>query len=186
MAPFNRFIASLLSLVLLALGVALLTVPGIVLSGAEGGLSALGALPATSLVIGGAALAALGLLLLLLELWPRGRRAFVAPVEGGSVEYRAATVADFVERELRGVEGVRHAKAEVRGRGRTVDIGAHLQLMPDRDPGAVVGEATSRVHDKLGRGLGLTPGQVRVSIEPSAAKRPAEEGRAQPALGARP
>jgi hypothetical protein len=185
LALFNRLVVTLLALATLALAVAVLAVPQVLLAGVEAGLSAFGAIPASSLVAGGAALAALALLVLLLELRPGNRRGFVARVEGGTVEYPAATVADIVERELAGVEGVRQAQADVTGHRHKVDVRARLRVAPERDPQEVVARATGRVRERLERGLGLALGRVRLAIEPTEGARPAEPGRTQPAVDAR-
>lgn len=185
MALFNRFVVTLLALATLALAVAVLAVPHLVPATVEAGLSAFRDVPASSLVAGGAALAALALLVLLLELRPGDGRGFVARVEGGTVEYPAVTVAGIVERELAGVEGVRQARAEATGHRHKVDVRARLRVAPERDPQEVVARATGRVRERLERGLGLGLGHVRLAIEPTETARPAEPGRTQPAVDAR-
>jgi hypothetical protein len=185
-AFFNRIIVLLLALAMLALAVALLATPETALSAAEDGLANLRAAPASSLLSGGTVLAALALVLLLLELRPAKARSstFAARVEGGTVEYPAATIGDIVERDLLRVEGVRQATAAITGRGK-VDVRARLLLAPDRDPQEVAAQASARLREKLERGLGLALGQVRLAIEPAEALQLAEEGRASPAIGAR-
>jgi hypothetical protein len=185
MTLVNRVIGALVALGLLGLAAALLLAPQPLRAAMQEQVATLQTLPPTALLVGGAILAAVGLLLLALELWPRRPRSFIAQVEGGTVEYPKATVAEIVERELYSIDGVRHARVETLGRGRRVAVQARLALAPDRDPQEVTARATSRMREKLGRGLGLALAQVHLAIEPTEPRRATEERPSAPVLPAR-
>lgn len=171
---FNRLVAILFALLLLALAGGFFALSDTVISDARSLFPTLEAVPDIVFFLAAGFLAVFALLVLIVELTPRRRREFVARVGDGHVQYPYQAVAAAIDRELLLSEGVRKAKTNVWGTGHEVQ--AHIRLILDAansSPEAVnraVARARSRVEDDFGLKL-MHP---RLSIERI------EEGPARP------
>ncbi len=167
MDTFNRCISGLFGIVLLAFAGLLIAAPDRLAALAGELRSAVQAAPALSLLWAGVALAALGVLLVLLAAWPKERRHFEAGVDGAVVEYPPSTVREAAERALLDLPAVRRARVEVGSRRDALDLRAQVDADPAADPQAIVADAAPRVREKLARGLGLHVERLRISVHPA-------------------
>lgn len=155
----------LFSLVLLAAALLVLVAPAPAFVALEQLTAAGRSVPVVSL--SWAAVAAIGaaLLLILLEFWPRRPEGvFEAQMAGGIVGHPARAIAAAVEQEAGAVEGVREARARIRGRGQEVDVFLRLVVDATHDTRDVATQAADRVRDRV-EALGLHLRQPRITVE---------------------
>jgi hypothetical protein len=181
MTVLNRLLLAFLALFLLGVGIALLAAPQATLSLADQGLAALRGTSTTLLWTAGI-LIAVGLILLITERWPQRRpQAFMARIDGGTVEYSREAIARALEQDMLTLPGVRDAQVVVGGSRGKVD--AHLRLMTAHgiDPQGIAVQAAGRARDRLERGLGLRLRDFRLSVLPGEAEPVVTERREHPA-----
>ncbi len=166
MSRFNRLFVSLLALAALALAVLLLIAPQSLFTTLDLGLASARTSTEASRLAAAAVLAALALVLVLLEAWPHSPRVFQTQVDGGTIQYAAEAVAQTIERELAGVDGVQGAQVGLAHRGSKVDVRARLGTGEGHEPHHVAATGAARIREKLGRAFGLEVGDVRLAVQP--------------------
>jgi hypothetical protein len=176
-AILNRGVLALGSLVVLGLAAAGALDAQAMVANGKAYLDAIGrADPATTQ----ATVAAIGLVatfVFLVEVWPRWRRpVFETRIDGGIIEYSAQVVADALDRDLTGVDGVGEHRVEVNGRGNKVQVRIQIALDRDSDPTAIASRMSSQARECIKR-LGLETDLVRLTIDPApkTARQPAQQ-----------
>ncbi len=167
----NRLLILLLALGFLAAGVLLAVSPALaertVGEAAAGGLRAFQATTATERLGAGIILAAVGAILLVLELWPSRRARVVrSAFDGGVVEYDAEATASLLERDLARLEGVQRVMALVVPRSDRVDVLLRLHPLDSAAPRAVAERVASRARERVEREMGLQLGELRIGVAP--------------------
>ena len=165
---FNRILAVIVLLGVLALALALGLATQATTAALGSGVAAVSSLPTAWLLPGAALVAALALILLFAELRPRRRSIVRAALEGATVEYDAGTVAEILQRELSRVDGVRGARAQVLARHGKLDVLARVAVADGHEPQQVASHGASRIREALQHGLGLEVHSVRMTMQPGA------------------
>jgi hypothetical protein len=134
-----------------------------------------------STLVGAIAISGLAFLLLLVEIWPGGRRnVFEVPIEGGIVEYDARVLVATITQDLSTLDGARVNAVDVAGGGHKVRLRLRLESMRDGDASAVAGLVSNRARDTV-KQLGLELQSIRLTVESSAVAQPiAVQHQAQP------
>jgi len=114
-----------------------------------------------------AAAAGCGILLVLAELWPRRHAThFVSRIDGGTIEYSAALVAELIESDLAGLDGVQSAQVSISGERQQLNITALVAAEAGIEPQLIAARALGRARDRVS-GLGLPLGRLHISLEPA-------------------
>lgn len=176
LCAFNHTLVALLSLAGLAIALGLALAPDRSLASAAAEVSQLQHGPASVWTIA-VILGVVSIVVFLIEIWPHGQQqVFEAKVDGGTVEYPALMVAQAVEKELAGIDGITRSRVEVRGQRHRADLRVQLTVQPLDDSQTLAARAADLIREKVS-GLGLELGRLRLMIEPSTEKRPADESR---------
>lgn len=151
-----------------AVAVALLVLIIVVWADPEGGVERLADLtsyldertgdttPRVVLTLGAGGIAALALVVLLLEVVPGGGdRIRLSGAQEGETELSASSVNRRIEAELRSLPEVDDAKARVRPHGRGVAVGLELWLQPSASLAQKSDEASRVVRDTLEQRIGV-------------------------------
>ena len=173
---FNRVVAVVVWLALLAAIVYLAVAPVRVLNDISGRMGAFAeqltawqTASATNFLIGQIAVGLAALLLfgtlLWVELWPKRRRGVrVHTGEGGSVELDTASIARRLVWHLDQLAEVITVIPEVRARGSAVDIRLEIETAPDIDVPMKTDEVVEVTRDIIEQELGLKLGKLDVRM----------------------
>jgi hypothetical protein len=117
-----------------------------------------------SALVGAIAVSGLAFLLLLVEIWPGGRRnVFEVPIEGGIVEYEARVLVAAITQELATLDGAQVSAVDVAGGGSKVRLRVRLSSTRDGDPSAIAGLVSNRARDTV-KQLGLELQSIRLNM----------------------
>ena len=166
----NRIVVVLLALGLVALAAAAWLVPQALLNALDAGVATARGAPQIAWWVVSMVGGALGLVVLVLELWPHGSpRLFEVRFEGGSLRYPAEAIAQLVERELAHVDGIHRARASISQREGRLDVHAWLATSGETDPQRAASSGAARVRKTLEGALWLPVRNVSFSIDPAQA-----------------
>jgi hypothetical protein len=135
-----------------------------------------------SALVGAIVVSGLAFLLLLVEIWPGGRRnVFEVPIEGGVVEYDARVLVAAITQELAALDAAQVNSVDASGSGNKVRLRVRLASTRDGDPSVVAGLVSNRARDTV-KQLGLELQSIRLTMDSSPAAGPvAVQHQAQPA-----
>ncbi|HUX87091.1 MAG TPA: hypothetical protein VMW65_08820 [Chloroflexota bacterium] len=164
-AVVNSVLVSLLAIGMMAVAIVLGRESAVVIRFGQSIVTGLQAMPTLEIQEMAISVAGCGIVILLIELWPRhGVAHFVSQIDGGTIEYSAALVADLIECDLAGQDGVQSARVCVSGQRQQVSVTASIASVSDADPQLIASRAASRIRDRVS-GLGISLGRMHVSIE---------------------
>ncbi len=173
---FNRLVASLVWIVLLAIFciIALMPLQAVAsvqaaLIQIEGQLALWRSVSNTNFIIGQIAVAVSSVLLfgalILLELWPRRQRGVrIHTREGGSAELDTSSVARRLAWHLDQLAEVITVLPDVKARGSSVDVRLEIETAPDVDVPMKTDEVVEVARDIIEQDMGLRLGKLDVRI----------------------
>lgn len=166
MTRVNRVLLALAALVLGGVGGTLVVAPGRVIASVASGQALLRAAGPPTVLQVGLVLVAAGLVLLILELWPRSQsRILEIEVEGARVRYPADLVIQRAEADLRRREAIEEARIRLRGRAAQLTVHGWLRLGEGVAPQAAAQRAAKALREQLEREFGLGVRDVRLTVQ---------------------
>jgi len=176
---FNRVVLTILLLILLAIAVFALLVPGTLLGALRDGVTGLYTAVVPYRITSGAFWAYLGsgvgiialcVLFLWLELRPQRRKAVeVADSEGRMIQVSVKAITQRLQSALAGVADVKRAKPTVISRGKKADVNLEVEVDPATDLRFKTQEITQLAREVIQDQLGVSVGKVRVDMQYSPA-----------------
>jgi hypothetical protein len=171
MGIFNRVLVTLFAVCLLVLAAALGAAPQATLGVLEQGLSSVHGVPQPWVTALAALVAALALIVLVVEWRPQRRAVVRTQLQGGAtLEYDRGTVGAILERELAKIDGVRGARVQVMNRQGHLDAYARIAVAEGHDSHDVANRAASRIREALQHGLGIELNSLRLAVTPGLAR----------------